>query len=761
MGGLAAYNTALLFYLALCGFAAFLLSRDLTDNALAGVLAALVYQNWPARLTRMNFPNLVNTACIPLSLLFLIRTLRRGRWYHAVLTGVFVALTAYARWQQLIPTAIVIGIYLIFAGIRQASLSWAGDGSYKLSQVWKTHRCRFFLLLLAGLVVALALLPPALTLIHQQMATSTRLIESEDEENKQTDLLAYLTPAKNHPLVGRWTRALHDQYYRGRPTFVSYVGLIPLTLVVVGVWKERHAALPWATAAVCLLLLGLGPILRVNGESYPSLPTLYRLADRALPLSLIRVPARFSVFLALPVAVLVGYGAVPVLAWARGRALWSLVLLSLLLGSIILFEYLVGPIPMERHNLSPYYDQLAAEPEGFGVLNVPIEEKTSKAYMFAQTRHGHPIMQGHVSRLPSDVFSTIDGQPWLRVLRQSHEMAPRFTDVSRQLSSLAQMDVKIIMLQKPQVGADRIAHWKRYLITDPFYEDNKLAAYTTEPLAGHDFALAEELVPGLGSIRIITSTDCLNPGRVLEVDVGWGTSAPPRQAFNVELALTSEERAVTEQQTYPLSPDWPTSEWPANAIAWGYYAFPFPSTLPTGRYTLRMALTDPATGVVQGKTAVLGTVVVDEEPCTFSTPSGAVGMNAVFGDELRLLGYERKRNGDYLLVKLHWRSEQRMETDYKVFVHVFDPETTRPVAQGDDRPHRGAYPTVFWGPGEVVEDAIPISLAEAPAGTYGLAVGVYDPATMERLAVTTSDGPHPDGRLELPGETVVIGGDGR
>jgi hypothetical protein len=39
-------------------------------------------------------------------------------------------------------------------------------------------------------------------------------------------------------------------------------------------------------------------------------------------------------------------------------------------------------------------------------------------------------------------------------------------------------------------------------------------------------------------------------------------------------------------------------------------------------------------------------------------------------------------------------------------------------------------------------------------------VGVYDPATMERLAVTARDGFHADGRLELPGETVVIGGDG-
>jgi hypothetical protein len=98
-----------------------------------------------------------------------------------------------------------------------------------------------------------------------------------------------------------------------------------------------------------------------------------------------------------------------------------------------------------------------------------------------------------------------------------------------------------------------------------------------------------------------------------------------------------------------------------------------------------------------------------------------------------------------------------METDYKIFVHVFDPATRVPVAQDDAMPRRWAYPTTFWGSGEVVDDLIPISLRGVPAGTYGVAVGVYDPATMERLPVTGGAGQlQPDGRLVLPGETVEM-----
>ena len=98
-----------------------------------------------------------------------------------------------------------------------------------------------------------------------------------------------------------------------------------------------------------------------------------------------------------------------------------------------------------------------------------------------------------------------------------------------------------------------------------------------------------------------------------------------------------------------------------------------------------------------------------------------------------------------------------METDYKIFVHVFDPAIQVPVAQDDAMPHRWAYPTTFWGPGEMVTDIIPISLKRVPAGIYGVAVGVYDPATLERLPVINEIGqPQSDSRLVLPGETVKV-----
>ena len=69
---------------------------------------------------------------------------------------------------------------------------------------------------------------------------------------------------------------------------------------------------------------------------------------------------------------------------------------------------------------------------------------------------------------------------------------------------------------------------------------------------------------------------------------------------------------------------------------------------------------------------------------------------------------------------------------------------------GDSEPGGGAYPTTGWLPGEYLTDRHTMTLApDAPAGTYRVAVGLYDPATGERLKT-------PDGADQLVLETPVV-----
>jgi hypothetical protein len=99
-----------------------------------------------------------------------------------------------------------------------------------------------------------------------------------------------------------------------------------------------------------------------------------------------------------------------------------------------------------------------------------------------------------------------------------------------------------------------------------------------------------------------------------------------------------------------------------------------------------------------------------------------------------LLGYETHHDGDTMRLTLYWGSEARSSQDYTVFVHLVQGEQI--VAQRDQQPLAGFYPTSMWRDGEIVKDvyALPVPLV----GTE-IRVGLYDPHTMQRLPRADAD----------------------
>jgi hypothetical protein len=737
VGGYVAYNLSILANLALCGLAAFLLAYELTGDRRAAFLAGLLYECWPFRLSQLDHPNLISTQWIPLFLLFLIRAVRLGRWRDGVLAGVFLALTGYTRWQQLVPAAILGGIYLLCT-LPGRRTSWRRWGP---------------VLLIAGVIAAVALTPPALMLIRQQRTEPVQLLVEDEEEGMQTDLLAYLTPGPSHSVLNSLTQPAYARYYADRSEprrFAACVGVTTSALALLGMWKARRAGLIWVAMAVVLILLALGPILRLNGQLYLNVPMPYRLAARLYVVRLLRVPDRFNMFLASPVAMLSAHGVAHVMTLIQKRGKWATFAVLGLLGAVILFEYVAVPVPLIRPKVSEFHRWLSAEPDDFAVLDLPIDTSSSKRYMAAQVTHQHPILQGKTPRFPQGAFDYLNSQPWIRALQGSGKMPPTHTDVSRQLETLAQDGVRYVILDKKSIGSDRLAHWRHYFLVAPRFEDERIVVYTTSPLAARDFALMDELTPGIGPVSVAVPTDCLNPGQPLGVDVGWGATAAPGQDLEVRLALVAEDGLTRHEQVFPLSADWLTGEWPANAVAHGYYVLDIPPSLPGGDYAVTM-------GIIGGRSATVKQVMVSEGNCAFPIPPDATYVNALFGSDLRLLGYQLQREGDQLTVTLHWRSECLIATDYKVFVHVFDPAIELRVAQDDAMPLRWTYPTTFWNAGEVVVDAIPLSLEDAPAGSYSIAVGVYDAKTGDRLSVVDRAGQsQPGAQIVLPGEEIEV-----
>jgi hypothetical protein len=124
------------------------------------------------------------------------------------------------------------------------------------------------------------------------------------------------------------------------------------------------------------------------------------------------------------------------------------------------------------------------------------------------------------------------------------------------------------------------------------------------------------------------------------------------------------------------------------------------------------------------------------------------------GQSIRLVGYrlvqDRVVPGDTLLLTLYWRAEAPVEGNYTVFTHLQGPGGQL-VAQQDNPPGRGTRPTSGWEIGVLIEDPYEIPVPpDASFEDYTLSVGMYDPATVERLATFGADG----GRL--PEDRVVL-----
>jgi hypothetical protein len=138
------------------------------------------------------------------------------------------------------------------------------------------------------------------------------------------------------------------------------------------------------------------------------------------------------------------------------------------------------------------------------------------------------------------------------------------------------------------------------------------------------------------------------------------------------------------------------------------------------------------------------------------------GLGTVFGDPalvetgiddangwFRLDGYAltpETAPGGELLVALRWEALQPVDYNYQVFVHLLNANDEK-LAQRDGQPVQWMRPTSAWQPGETIVDRYAMLLPEElPAGSYTIAVGLYDPVTGQRLPV--SAGPR-DYAIEL------------
>jgi hypothetical protein len=710
IGPLAAYNITVLLAYLLSAYTAYLLARELTGSYLAAFIAGLVFAFYPVHNAYHNHLSFLSFQWMPLCALFLIRIGRQGRLRDGLGAGVSFALCALSGERLLLLTMLWAVLWLAYSFVLER-------------HAW--NRKTVMALLLAVVTCALIAGPLLAPLVRGffDPETSQDLTASTPSE-KRTDLLAYFVPSRYHPLLSQKT--VFKQLYKRFINFdgqAAAVGYGAMALIGWAVWKRWREARPWVFTALVPAVLALGSVLQINGHELVPLP--YKLLTYTPLSTAVRNPERFNIIVTLPVSVLVGIGVSDLLSRLRTRPV-AQGALAVGIGLVVLFEYLVVPFPTTRPIQSAFYEQLREEPGEFAVVDFPIGfHSHNKWYLYAQTLHGRPTVEGNLARVPADAHRFIDSVPVLSAARVSPPEAGALDDVTRQLSPLAEGGVRYVLIHKYRASVDEVSRWREWFAFQPYYEDEYLLVFRTAPRYGEDFRFATELGDGIGVMDTGVSTHEAGQGGPLDVQVLWGTRGAPRRDWTAHLALVDAAGQEVQGQDFEPFAGWPTSEWGPDAIVRRHLAVQVGPYIPGDTYSVTLGLVDSATGERLGEAIELGQLDVQAMERVFEAPEMETKSEVTFGDDLRLLGYDLHQENGQLRITLHWQALQRMDEAYKFFVHVVDPASGQLVAQADVMPRGWTYPTSWWEVGEVVSDEIVLSLTDVPSGVYRLYVGVY------------------------------------
>ncbi|MDE3089623.1 MAG: glycosyltransferase family 39 protein [Chloroflexota bacterium] len=174
-----------------------------------------------------------------------------------------------------------------------------------------------------------------------------------------------------------------------------------------------------------------------------------------------------------------------------------------------------------------------------------------------------------------------------------------------------------------------------------------------------------------------------------------------------------------------------SSRWRDNELVRDPRTFTVPGDVPDGAYWLAVALVDPATHARIGKPVRLMQVQVKGRPHYYGAPAPSQKLDARFGEVGKLVGYDSVRSGQNLRIVLYWQALGRAPISYKVFAHVVDPNG-KIIAQRDQIPGAGEFPTTTWVEGEYLVDVYDIALANG-VSDYRIEIGLYDPGSGARL----------------------------
>lgn len=525
-GPVLAYNLLVMLSYVLTGWAIYLLTNDILVNVrdsririVGAIFAGALFAFGTYRITHFVHLQLLQTAWLPLALLFLRRLLYRqikghSIWVDAVLFGLFTGIQSVTALYYAFFAAFTLGLYTLV-------WLWTAVRSGYRSDVWKRLGGLLSGLLLAALV-AIPLTQPYIR-VYEYIGVVRSLRELD---NWSAPLQSYLAVAPTNWLYGgksAWFTASGGEFALF-PGFVTII--LSSAILILVVWAKIGRGktsdtlpinyfdaifLALLAFSACVLSFGTGIRLE-RGSEVLSVPMPYTLLYEYVPgFGALRVPARWAVLSYLSLSILAGAALVYMVQWLRCITNYRLAtVISVIVGMIGLIEHASFPLPLSTiPSPKPVYSWLGTQSDVRAVLELPVGAIPRGADLerivmrqFLQIYHWKPLVTGYSGVVP---FGTID------VLRQIQRLPDDET-----IRFLALIGVDTLIIHRDEFDPEKLTHFLAWadntLLLQRRAEIGDALIYTITPQANPSlpvmkgasvFVSSDERVPGIIALGLI------------------------------------------------------------------------------------------------------------------------------------------------------------------------------------------------------------------------------------------------------------------
>ncbi len=479
------YNLLIILSFVLAGYGAYRLSYYITGDKKAAFFSGLAFGFSAYHFARgWGHMNLVSIQWIPFYVLFLLKMRKDPSLKNVLFAVFFLVLTALMADLQ----------YIVFLGMFTAILL-IYDLLFNREHFW-----RFFMKLGIMTAVFLGIMVLIIGPFFYGMLTGEyAYAKSPGFESVlfSADLLGFFVPSSLNLFFGQYSQGIISQFSTSGIESIVYIGYTVLALAIFATVKKWKEAKLWLLGTFVFMILSLGPILHVLGETrFTSLNVNIALPELVLlsTVPILRVPSRFVLIATLCLAVLAAISLKHINTWftklKRGKIL-SLIFLICLSGAF-LAEVNMVPYPVvEDAAVSPFYSELAKMEGTFAVLDLPQSYGDNNRYMYYSTVSEKPIICGTTSRIDPDIVQFLQAFPVIGQMEYArcYGNVTGWSDILVQdvntanLNSFYYFNVGYVVLHRDLANETAFRHMDAYLrvlLGEPVFSDEQITAFSTE-----------------------------------------------------------------------------------------------------------------------------------------------------------------------------------------------------------------------------------------------------------------------------------------